>query len=129
MLPVLNPSHNALVSLRYSAAILPLCAAFPSLGLTTSVFPWLALAPNGVMAVAAYRFWSKREDKRAKLLFWTSLVHLPLVLALAMVCKKGLWSSGEEGEVEEYEIVLEGEGENFGLSEESGEGNKVAVRV
>lgn len=101
MLPVLNPAHNALVSLRYSAAILPLCATFPALGLTTSLFPWLALAPNGAMAVAAYRFWIKREDRRAKVLFWTSLVHLPLVLALAMLCKKGLWDSGEE--LEEYE--------------------------
>lgn len=106
MLAVLDPAKNALVSLRYSLALLPLGFVFPPLGLTSWVFPWLSLIPNGVMALAAWRFWSRREDKRAKQLFWASLVHLPVLLGMAMACKKGLWGSNEEEGVEgEGELV------------------------
>lgn len=90
MLPVLDPAHNARVALRYAIATIPLCFAFPPLGITNMWFPWLALIPNGGMAIAAARFWWKREDRRAKILFWVSLIHLPAVLAMAMLCKTGL---------------------------------------
>ncbi|GAA5911137.1 hypothetical protein JCM8208_000288 [Rhodotorula glutinis] len=107
MLAVLDPRKNALVSLRYSLAILPLCAAFPTLGLTHAAFAWLSLAPNGLLAVTAWRFWRRREERRAKELFWASLIHLPVVLALAMVCKKGLWGDDvDEADREVDEQVL-----------------------
>jgi protoheme IX farnesyltransferase len=107
MLAVLNPPHNALVSLRYSLALIPLCAAFPWLGLTNLAFAPLSLVPNGLLAVAAWRFWRKREERRAKELFWASLVQLPLILGLAMACKKGLWGKGVGDEDEEKEVVME----------------------
>jgi len=91
MLAVLDPAKNALVSLRYSLAMLPLAWTFPWLGLTNDWFVWFSLIPNGLMAVCAWRFWRKREEKRAKILFWSSLIHLPVFLGLAMLCKKGLW--------------------------------------
>lgn len=98
MLAVLDPPKNALVSLRYSLALIPLCAAFPYLGLTNAAFAYLSLLPNGLLAAAAWRFWRKREERRAKELFWASLVQLPVVLALAMACKKGLWGEDESDE-------------------------------
>ncbi|BGP20701.1 Protoheme IX farnesyltransferase, mitochondrial [Rhodosporidiobolus nylandii] len=101
MLAVLDPPKNALVSLRYSLALIPLCAAFPWLGLTNFWFAPLSLLPNGLMAVAAWRFWKKREERRAKELFWASLIQLPVVLALAMACKKGLWSEDEDVQEEQ----------------------------
>ncbi|ORY56820.1 UbiA prenyltransferase family-domain-containing protein [Leucosporidium creatinivorum] len=103
MLAVLDPAKNALVSLRYALALLPLSFTFPLLGLTNAFFPWLSLAPNGLLAVTAWRFWRRREERRAKELFWASLVQLPVVLMLAMVCKKGLWGGEEEEEEEEEE--------------------------
>ena len=43
---------------------------------------------------------------RSKQLFWASLVHLPVLLGMAMACKKGLWGSNEEEGVEgEGELV------------------------
>lgn len=97
MLAVLDPPKNALVSLRYSLALIPLCSiGFPYLGLTTLAFSYLSLVPNGILAVAAYRFWKRREDKRAKELFWASLVHLPVVLSLVLVTKKSLWTSSSD---------------------------------
>ncbi|GAA5884205.1 hypothetical protein JCM6882_002179 [Rhodosporidiobolus microsporus] len=96
MLAVLDPPHNALVSLRYSLALVPLCAAFPWLGLTHWAFAPLSLLPNGLLAVTAWRFWRKREERRAKELFWASLIQLPVVLALAMATKAGLWETKED---------------------------------
>lgn len=91
MLSVLDPPKNALVALRYSAAMIPLAFAFPALGMTNAVFPWLAMIPNGAMTWAAWRFWRKRSERNAKVLFWASLGHLSLFLVFAMACKKGLW--------------------------------------
>lgn len=105
MLAVLDPAHNALVAFRYSVALIPLSFLFPPLGLTTSVFPILALIPNGAMAYAAFKFWRERDDAKAKMLFWASLVHLPAVLGLAMACKKDLWTADETEESIEEEQV------------------------
>lgn len=103
MLAVLDPPRNALVSLRYSLALIPLAFVFPPIGLTTIYFPFLATIPNGVMAFAAWRFYQERGERRAKELFWCSLAHLPIVLGLGMVCRKGLWEEtlAEENEVED----------------------------
>ncbi|POY72248.1 hypothetical protein BMF94_4754 [Rhodotorula taiwanensis] len=102
MLAVLDPPKNALVSLRYSLALLPLCSiGFPYLGLTTTAFAALSLIPNGVLAVAAWRFWKRREERRAKELFWASLVHLPVLVSLALVTKKSLWTSDAAAAEEE----------------------------
>ncbi|GAA5864754.1 hypothetical protein JCM5353_001503, partial [Sporobolomyces roseus] len=75
---------------------------FPWLGLTTSAFAYLSVVPNGVMAVCAWRFWKKRSERRAKELFWSSLVQLPVVLVLMLCCKKGLWEG--KGEVTEVGV-------------------------
>ncbi|KAM0789808.1 hypothetical protein ACM66B_006659 [Microbotryomycetes sp. NB124-2] len=104
MLAAIDPRKNALVSLRYTLAMIPLCLSFPCLGLTNMVFPFLSLVPNGLMTVAAWKFWKQRTDRTAKVLFWASLVQLPVVLIMAMLCKKGLWGSDELAEDEAMAI-------------------------
>lgn len=85
MLAVLDPAKNALVGWRYSAALVPLCMAFPALGLTNHAFAWLSLVPNGLLAVTAFRFWRRRDERRAKEMFWASLVrHRVLHLSLSL---------------------------------------------
>ncbi|SGY83541.1 BQ5605_C009g05642 [Microbotryum silenes-dioicae] len=106
MLAVLDPAKNALVSLRYSLALLPMCWSFPLLGLTNPWFAFLATVPNGAMAWAAWKFWRRKEERNAKVLFWASLVHLPVVLGMAMLCKKGLWGSNE---MDEEAVVVDAE--------------------
>ncbi|GAA6006781.1 hypothetical protein JCM11491_003179 [Sporobolomyces phaffii] len=109
MLSVVDPAKNALVSLRYSLALVPLCSVgFPVLGLTTWAFAALSLVPNGVMAVCAWRFWKRREERRAKELFWSSLVQLPVVLVMMLACKTGLWGTDEEGEGQGVEVEVDG---------------------
>ncbi|KAK4051550.1 Protoheme IX farnesyltransferase, mitochondrial [Microbotryomycetes sp. JL201] len=100
MLAAVDPRKNALVALRYTLAMIPLCLSFPYLGLTNAIFPFLSLVPNGLMTVAAWKFWTHRSDRTAKVLFWASLVQLPVVLIMAMLCKNGLWGSDELAEDE-----------------------------
>lgn len=60
MMAVTDPKLNARVSLRYSLAMFPLCAAVPYLGLTSWWFAADSTVINGVMAYGAYRFWRNR---------------------------------------------------------------------
>lgn len=60
MMAVTDPKLNARVSLRYSLAMFPLCAAVPYLGLTSWWFAADSTIINGAMAYGAYRFWRSR---------------------------------------------------------------------
>ena len=93
MIPVTNPQWNARVAFRYSLAFFPICLSFSLLGIST---PWFAVAsclPNGVLTWTSYRFWRGKDRARdARLLFFASLIHLPVVLGLLMVMKENVWS-------------------------------------
>ncbi|KAJ2909674.1 Protoheme IX farnesyltransferase, mitochondrial [Coemansia aciculifera] len=87
MMSVTRPRLNARVSLRYAVLMFPLTAALPLLGITD---PWLILdssVVNGFMAYCAYEFWRFPDAKRSRRLFFSSLVHLPVLLILIMVHK------------------------------------------
>ncbi|KAJ3161129.1 Protoheme IX farnesyltransferase, mitochondrial [Geranomyces michiganensis] len=87
MASVTDPALNARVSLRHSVALFPMAWAAPLLGMTT---PWFALDAtlvNAYMCIKAYRFWKDPSDKTARTLFFGSLVHLPVLLALLMLHK------------------------------------------
>lgn len=60
MMAVTDPKLNARVSLRYSLAMFPLCAAVPYLGLTSWWFAADSTVINAAMAYGAYRFWRSR---------------------------------------------------------------------
>ncbi|KDQ13438.1 hypothetical protein BOTBODRAFT_33463 [Botryobasidium botryosum FD-172 SS1] len=94
MLAVTNPQHNALVSLRYTALMLPICSVItPLAGLTTWVFALTSLVPNLMLLRASIAFWKSGAEKEAKKLFHTSLWYLPVVLGLMMFHKQGMaWS-------------------------------------
>ncbi|KAI8987440.1 protoheme IX farnesyltransferase [Mycotypha africana] len=106
MMAVTDPKLNARVSLRYSLAMFPLSIAMPYLDLTSWWFAFDSSVVNGVLAYGAYKFWRKSDDKSAKQLFFGSIVHLPVILALMMIHKK--WTSGKEhDEDDEYEEVIQ----------------------
>jgi protoheme IX farnesyltransferase len=92
MLCWVNPARNGRVALRYSLLMVPLC-----IGLCyTEVTEWsfaVASAPVNIWLVReAVRFWQFEGAKgSARGLFWASVWHLPVVLVLAMVEKKGMW--------------------------------------
>ena len=91
MLSVINPSKNALVSLRHTLLLLPICSVLaPLSGLTTWTFALTALLPNAICIRAAWRFWRRGGESEAKTLFHHSLWYLPVILGLMMVHKQGM---------------------------------------
>ncbi|KAI5917905.1 UbiA prenyltransferase family-domain-containing protein [Camillea tinctor] len=93
MLCWINPMRNARVALRYSLVFVPLCVALCAAGVTEWSFAVTSLPVNAWLAREAVRFWQNEGFKgSARGLFWASVWHLPVVLVLALVQKKGMWS-------------------------------------
>ncbi|KAH0833143.1 UbiA prenyltransferase family-domain-containing protein [Lanmaoa asiatica] len=102
MLSVFSPQKNALVSLRHTLLLVPICSIlFPLSGLTTWTFALTSLLPNCLWVRSAAVFWRSCGEKQARSLFRTSLWYLPLMLALMMLHKQGVdwadWGSDKEG--------------------------------
>ncbi|KAF8556162.1 protoheme IX farnesyltransferase [Imleria badia] len=103
MLSVLSPQENALVSLRHTLLLVPICSIlFPLSGLTTWTFALTSLLPNCLWVRSATAFWRSCGEKQARSLFHTSLWYLPLMLALMMVHKQGVdwtdWGAAKGGD-------------------------------
>ena len=88
MMSVTNPDLNKRTSLRYAIALLPICSVWlPWTGVVHWSYALLSAPINAGMIYAAYGFWRKGGEKQARFCFWVSLIHLPAILLLAMVCK------------------------------------------
>ncbi|KAI5458259.1 UbiA prenyltransferase family-domain-containing protein [Mariannaea sp. PMI_226] len=107
-----NPARNARVALRYSLVFIPLCLGLCASGVTEWSFAVTSLPINAWLLREAVRFWRFEGHKgSARGLFWASVWHLPGVMILAVLHKKGMWSRAwrsifgeEEGEWEEEEL-------------------------
>lgn len=121
MLCWINPARNARVALRYCLLFFPLSVALCAVGVTEWSFAVTSLPVNYWLAREAVRFWQHEGFKgSARGLFWASVWHLPVIMVLALVQKKGMWGRvwrsivGEpdlEDEDDEDWIVDEVEGE------------------
>jgi protoheme IX farnesyltransferase len=114
MLAWVNPARNARVALRYSVLMFPVCIGLAYVGVVEQAFVPLSCIANGWVMYEAVKFWRLEGTKgSARSLFWASVWHLPIVLVLGMVLKKGLWervwtsltgvAKDEEDWEEEYE--------------------------
>jgi protoheme IX farnesyltransferase len=92
MLCWVNPAQNGRVALRYSLLMFPICIGLAYVGTVEKAFIPVSLAANGWVLYQAVRFrkWEGRKGT-ARALFWASVWHLPIVLVMAMLLKKGLW--------------------------------------
>ncbi len=97
MLSVLYPRRNTLVSLRHSLLLIPLCSIIaPASGAVGWMFALTSLPPNLVMTARAWGFVKAMNDQTARKLFWVSLWHLPVILGLMMLHKRGAaWNDSE----------------------------------
>lgn len=100
-----NPGLNARVGLRYALLMFPLCVGLSYYNVTDWWFVLDSSVLNAWMAWWAFKFWQQEnvnialaaagkqysQNPFARKLFWGSVVHLPGVLLLAMVHKKGQW--------------------------------------
>lgn len=93
MLAWTNPSRNSRVALRYSLVFVPICLALSAAGVTEWFFSVASLPINLWLVREAVRFWKYEGNKgSARGLFWASVWHLPVIMILALLHKKGLWS-------------------------------------
>ncbi|XP_019747553.1 protoheme IX farnesyltransferase, mitochondrial isoform X1 [Hippocampus comes] len=88
MMSVTHPAMCRRVALRHSAALAGLAAAAPALGVTTWTFPLVSLPINAYITLLAFRFYRRADRASARKLFFCSLWHLPMLLLLALTCKK-----------------------------------------
>jgi heme o synthase len=112
MTAFVNPKLNARVSLRYSLLMFPICFAMVYYGVCDSYFAFDSSILNAWMTYNAFQFWlQQRKNYSSKVIesggarikeieaanywakktFWSSIWQLPVVLALAMLHKKGQW--------------------------------------
>lgn len=94
MMAATNPPLNRRVALRHAIALLPMCSIFaPALGITTWWFALDSAVMNAWLIRDSYQFWKAdgkiSNDKRARRLFFTSIIYLPVVLVLMMFHKQG----------------------------------------
>ena len=92
MLVWTNARMNGRVALRYAILCFPICIGLWWYQITDQGFLVTSSVVNAWMVKEAWRFWRKEGHKgSARGLFWASVWHLPVVMVLAMVHKKGLW--------------------------------------
>lgn len=92
MLAWTNSKMNGRVALRYSLLFMPICFALCYTGVTEWSFAIASTPVNLWILREAWKFWRLDGYKgSARSLFWASVWHLPVVMVLAMVEKKGMW--------------------------------------
>ncbi|EME48961.1 hypothetical protein DOTSEDRAFT_40212 [Dothistroma septosporum NZE10] len=98
MLTSSNIAMASRVSLRYSFVMFPICIGLSYYQVTDPAFIATSSIINGWMLKEAVRMWRFNAERgSARALFWASVWHLPIVLVLAMVQKKDLWSRAWSG--------------------------------
>lgn len=88
MMSVTHPGMCKRVALRHSLGLVGLSAVAPAVDLTTWTFPVVSLPINLYIGYLAARFYHKSDRGNARKLFFCSLWHLPMLLLLALTCKK-----------------------------------------
>lgn len=100
-----NPALNSRVSLRYSLLLFPLCYIIPYIEMTTWWFALDSTIINSGLLLGAFRFWKNSNDKTARDLFFGSLVHLPVILALMMAHKKNWRTDNQNNDLEDISDI------------------------
>ncbi|KAG8008741.1 Protoheme IX farnesyltransferase, partial [Nibea albiflora] len=88
MMSVTHPGMCQRVALRHSVGLIGLSTLAPALDVTTWTFPLVSLPINLYISYLAFRFYRKGDRNNARKLFFCSLWHLPMLLLLALTCKK-----------------------------------------
>ncbi|XP_046888442.1 protoheme IX farnesyltransferase, mitochondrial [Hypomesus transpacificus] len=88
MMSVTHPGMCRRVALRHSLGLVGLSGLGPVLDVTTWTFPLVSLPINLYISYLAFRFYRQGDRSSARKLFFCSLWHLPMLLLLALTCKK-----------------------------------------
>ncbi|MGC4083567.1 MAG: heme o synthase [Vicinamibacterales bacterium] len=87
MLPVVEPDglRTGQQALLYSAALLPVSIGPSVMGLAGWVYFWLALVLGIILLVLSARFARERSEQSARILFFASIIYLPLIWAVMVL--------------------------------------------
>ncbi|XP_062331314.1 protoheme IX farnesyltransferase, mitochondrial isoform X1 [Osmerus eperlanus] len=96
MMSVTHPGMCRRVALRHSLALIGLSGLGPFLDVTTWTFPLVSLPINLYISYLAFRFYRRGDRSSARKLFFCSLWHLPMLLLLALTCKKSRTGGGAQ---------------------------------
>lgn len=89
MMSVTHPDLCRRVALRHSAFLAALCcAAAPLSGLTSWTFAAASLPLNAYLLHRAWHFYREPDSATSRALFRLSLVYLPALIVLMLVCKR-----------------------------------------
>ncbi|KAI4862697.1 mitochondria protoheme IX farnesyltransferase [Hypoxylon rubiginosum] len=128
MLCWVNPARNARVALRYSLLFFPLSVALCAVGVTEWSFAVTSLPVNYWLTREAVRFWQNEGFKgSARGLFWASVWHIPVIMVLALVQKKGMWGRVWRSIVGEPDLEDEDEYDEDWVTDEADKEAETAV--
>ncbi len=87
MLPVVEPDglRTGQQALLYSAALLPVSIGPSVVGVAGWAYFWLALVLGTVLLVLSARFARSRSDRSARVLFFATIIYLPLIWAVMVL--------------------------------------------
>ncbi|MCJ1406769.1 Protoheme IX farnesyltransferase, mitochondrial [Ptychographa xylographoides] len=92
MLAWTNSKMNSRVACRYALLFFPICFGLTWYSVTDRGFLVTSSVVNAWLVREAWKFWRKQGQMgSARLLFWASIWHLPVLMVLAMIHKKGFW--------------------------------------
>ena len=87
MMSVTNPALCRRVTLRHGLAQIPLSILIPYLGVTNWYFLLLSLPVNIYQALLSWEFYRNANANTSKKLFRFTLLHLPIIMLLLIICK------------------------------------------
>ena len=87
MMAVTNPALCRRVALRYCLATIPICTLASYCGLTTWWFAFDSLLVNLVLCHRGWQFYRNPTSQTSRRLFYFTLFHLPLLMALLFLNK------------------------------------------
>lgn len=87
MLPVVEPDglRTGQQALLYSAALLPVSIGPTVVGLAGWAYFWLALVLGIILLILSAQFARSRTDRSARILFFASIIYLPLIWAVMVI--------------------------------------------
>ena len=88
MMSVVRPLVCRRQAVHYSMLVSALCLAMPACHVTTWMFAVDSAPLNVYLTYLSSRFYTDADSSSARRLFHYTLVHLPALLVLLLLCKK-----------------------------------------
>lgn len=98
MMSVTHPAMCRRVALRHCFALIGLSSLAPIIDVTTWTFPIISFPINLYISYLGYRFYKDADRVSSRKLFFCSLWHLPVLLALMLICKKSFYEKDNKKE-------------------------------